>query len=109
MSLDMDIFWIAILAGLANWAFRALPTMLMTSQPTAGSILSKFLASTGPAAIATLFVGTILPEFYPEPRHILPLVLGVLATVLAFLPHKSVVVATLSGSVVYGFAYWFTM
>ncbi len=109
MTMDMDIFWLSLLVGLANWAFRALPTLLMTSQPTSGSILSKFLAATGPAAIATLFVGTVLPELYPEPKHILPLVLGVAATVLAFLPVRSVVMSTLTGSVVYGFAYWFTM
>ena len=100
--MNTDLIWIAVLAGAATWAFRALPTILMTSEARAGGLLSKFLASTGPAAIATLFVASILPEIYPAPRDILPLIGGVAAVVLAFLPNRSVVLATLAGAIAYG-------
>lgn len=92
----------AVLAGGANWAFRALPTMLMKRAPQPGGLLAGFLAATGPAAIATLVVASALPQLYPAPRDVLPLVAGTLATVLAFMPQRSVVAATMSGAVAYG-------
>src|SRR5699024_8834179 len=78
------IFLMAVLTGVATWAFRALPTMLMRSEPKPGGLLARFLAATGPAAIATLFVASILPQLMPVPRDVLPLVAGVAATVAAF-------------------------
>lgn len=96
------IFLMAVLTGVATWAFRALPTMLMRSEPKPGGLLARFLAATGPAAIATLFVASILPQLMPVPRDVLPLVAGVAATVAAFLPRHSVIVATVTGAVVYG-------
>lgn len=92
----------AVLTGAATWVFRALPTMLMRSEPKPGGLLARFLAATGPAAIATLFVASILPQLMPVPRDVLPLVAGVAATVAAFLPRLSVIVATVTGAVVYG-------
>ena len=96
------LFLMAALAGVANWAFRAVPTLLSRREPRPGGVLAGFLAATGPAAIATLCVAPVLPQLYPAPRDVLPLVAGVLATVLAFLPRKSVVMATLAGAVGYG-------
>lgn len=96
------LFLMALLTGLATWAFRALPTMLMTSEPKPGGLLARFLAATGPAAIATLFVASVAPQLIPVPRDLLPLAAGVLATVLAFVPRHSVIVATLAGAVAYG-------
>lgn len=96
------LFLMALLTGLATWAFRALPTMLMTSEPKVGGLLARFLAATGPAAIATLFMASIAPQLVPVPRDLLPLAAGTLATVLAFLPRRSVIVATLAGALAYG-------
>lgn len=100
--MNTDLIWVAVLAGAANWAFRALPTMLMKSDTRPGGILGKFLASTGPAAIATLFVASVLPQLYPTPTQLLPLIGGTLATVLAFLPRRSIVAGTMAGAVAYG-------
>lgn len=95
----------AVLAGAANWAFRALPTMLMRREARPGGAAARFLAATGPAAMATLFVAALLPELHPAPRAPLPLMAGMAACVLAFLPRRSVVGATLSGALAYGLVF----
>ena len=104
--MNTDLVVLAALAGAANWAFRALPTMLLKTEPKPGGTMARFLAATGPAAIATLFVASILPEVYPQQKNLIPLLAGVAATVLAFLPRRSVVVATLAGALAYGLAFW---
>ncbi|THD81466.1 hypothetical protein E7811_16240 [Aliigemmobacter aestuarii] len=95
----------AVLAGAANWAFRALPTILMRREARPGGLAARFLAATGPAAMATLFVAALLPELAPAPKAPVPLLAGLAATVLAFLPRRSVVAATLSGALAYGLAF----
>lgn len=104
MSADLVI--LALLAGAANWAFRALPVLLMKREARPGGVAARFLASTGPAAIATLFVASVLPQLWPVPRGLWPLAAGVAATVLAFLPRRSVVAGTLCGAAGYAAAFW---
>ncbi|NGM45180.1 hypothetical protein G5B31_06480 [Rhodobacter sp. SGA-6-6] len=104
MSADLVI--LALLAGAANWAFRALPVLLMKREARPGGVAARFLASTGPAAIATLFVASVLPQLWPVPRDLWPLAAGVAATVLAFLPRRSVVAGTLCGAAGYAAAFW---
>lgn len=58
--------------GVANWCFRALPIMARAGRATAGGWLGRFLASTGPAAIGTLFVAAILPSLTLDLRLLLP-------------------------------------
>ncbi len=106
--MNPDLLLMAALAGLANWGFRALPVLLMRGEARPGGLMAGFLASTGPAAIATLFVASVLPRLWPERSDLVPLSVGVLITVLAFLPRRSVVVATLAGSVGYGIAFALT-
>lgn len=96
----------AALAGAANWAFRALPTILMRREPKAGGVAARFLAATGPAAIATLFVASVLPQVWPVPRDLMPLGVGTVATVLAFWPRRSVAMGTLTGAAAYAAAFW---
>lgn len=96
----------AVLAGVANWAFRALPTLLLKSEPRPGGLSARFLAATGPAAIATLFVASVFPQIWPAPHDVFPLVVGTLATVVSFLPRKSVVAGTLTGALAYGVTVW---
>ncbi len=96
----------ALLAGSANWAFRALPTLLLRRELHPERLAARFLAATGPAAIATLFVASVLPQLWPVPREMLPLAAGTLATVLAFWPRRSVVAGTLTGAAAYAAAVW---
>lgn len=103
--MNTDLIIMAVLAGLANWGFRALPTLMLRQDPRPGGLFAGFLAATGPAAIATLFVASVLGMIGPSAEQLIPLAMGVLATVLAFLPKRSVVSATLAGSAAYGMAF----
>ncbi len=100
-----DLVLIAVLAGAANWGFRALPILWMRRDAPPGGLMARFLAATGPAAIATLFVASVLPQLHPAPRDLIPLAAGTLATLAAFLPRRSVVAATLAGAAAYGGAF----
>ncbi|MEZ5796912.1 MAG: AzlD domain-containing protein [Paracoccaceae bacterium] len=102
--MKLELVALALMVGAATWGFRALPVLLMRREARPGGWVARFLAATGPAAIATLFVASVLPQLYPAPREVVALALGVAATVLGFLPRRSVVTGTLCGAVVYGLA-----
>ncbi|WP_431300882.1 AzlD domain-containing protein [Tabrizicola sp. BL-A-41-H6] len=100
--MNTDLLIVALLAGLANYAFRVLPTRMgSTSLPQTGP-LARFLAATGPAAIATLFVASILPSLSLVPRDMATLAIGTASVIGVYLASRSVVAATLAGSVAYG-------
>lgn len=101
-----DLVLMAVLAGAANWAFRALPTILMRKEPQPGGLAARFLAATGPAAIATLFAASVLPQIWPAPRETLPLLAGIAATIAAFWPRRSIVAGTLTGAAAYAVVFW---
>ena len=74
--MNTDLLVVAVLAGLANYAFRVFPTRMgSTALPQTGP-LARFLAATGPAAIATLFVASILPALSFVPRDMAILAIG---------------------------------
>jgi hypothetical protein len=104
--MSWDLVLLALMAGSANWAFRALPVLLMRGEARPGGVAARFLAATGPAAIATLFVASVLPQLWPVPRDLLPLGAGVAATLAGFWPRRSVVAGTLVGALGYGCAVW---
>lgn len=70
-------------------------------------MLARFLASTGPAAIATLFVASVLPVVQAGGLPV-PLIVGTVAVVGVFAWRKSVVLATLLGAGAYGVAFALT-
>ena len=100
----LEILTLALIVGACTWAFRFFPTKADLSTIKPDGILARFLASTGPAAIATLFVASSLPMV--KGGVPLPLACGTLAVLLAYGVLRSVVVATLAGSVAYGLAVW---
>lgn len=106
--MNWDLVLLAAMAGAANWAFRALPVLLMRGEARPGGVVARFLAATGPAAIATLFIASVLPQLWPAPRDLMPLAAGVLATVAGFWPRRSVVAGTLAGAAAYALAVWMT-
>lgn len=101
-----ELLAVALMAGAANWAFRVLPTMARTDRLPKGGWLERFLAATGPAAIATLFVAAILPAVAGP--AMLPLVAGIGAVLVVFRASLSVVLATLAGALAHGLAVWLT-
>jgi len=104
--MNPDLLTVALMAGAANWAFRALPILLRTDRMAAGGWLERFLSATGPAAIATLFVASVLPALIPELLRILPVITGTLAVLGAWLASRSVVAATLAGAISHGATVW---
>jgi branched-subunit amino acid transport protein len=104
--MNWELLAVALLAGAANWAFRVLPTLAPTNRLTPGGWLERFLAATGPAAIGTLFVASILPLLSTGATQLLPVVAGTLAVLGIFAMNRSVVAATLAGAVVHGATVW---
>ena len=104
--MNLDLLTVALLAGAANWAFRALPVILRSDRMAASGWLERFLSATGPAAIATLFVAAILPALSPDLRALVPVVAGTLAVVAVYVLRRSVVLATLAGALLHGLAVW---
>ena len=95
--MSWSLLMVALMAGVANWCFRALPILARTGRTTAGGWLGRFLSSTGPAAIGTLFVAAILPALTPDTAKLLPLITGTLA-VLGVYPGPVLDLATLAGT-----------
>lgn len=99
-----EILALALIVGTCTWAFRFFPTKADLSGIKPDGILARFLASTGPAAIATLFVASALPMLRGGVP--LPLMIGTAAVLAMFAATRSVVMATLAGAVGYGLAVW---
>lgn len=98
--ISLKVLALALIVGAANWAFRVLPVLMGRSRGPGGGRLARFLGATGPAAIATLFVASVLPLVGAGPS--LPLVAGIAAVGGVFATTRSVVGATLAGAVAFG-------
>jgi branched-subunit amino acid transport protein len=104
--MNTELLMVALIAGAANWIFRVLPTLARTDRLAPGGWLERFLAATGPAAIATLFVASILPMLTAGIGTPVPVASGILAVGAVFLGTRSVVAATLAGAVAHGLVVW---
>jgi branched-subunit amino acid transport protein len=104
--MNWDLLTVAVLAGAANWAFRALPVITRSDRMAVGGWLERFLSATGPAAIATLFVAAILPSLTPDLRALMPVIAGTLAVLGVYVLRRSVVLATLAGALAHGLTVW---
>lgn len=104
--MSWELLTVALIAGAANWAFRALPILLHADRMAAGGRLGRFLSATGPAAIATLFVASILPSLSLDLPRLLPVVTGTLAVLATWFARRSVVLATLAGAAAHGLTVW---
>lgn len=102
----LEILTLALIVGACTWAFRFFPTKADLSGIKPDGVLARFLASTGPAAIATLFVASLLPMVQGGLPLPLPLLIGTASVLAVFAAIRSVVLATLAGSVGYGLAVW---
>ncbi|MGB8815164.1 MAG: AzlD domain-containing protein [Paracoccaceae bacterium] len=100
--MSADLLTMALIVGVFTWAFRFLPTRIDLSGLPADGILARFLAATGPAAIATLVAASALPMVMGKAAQWGPLAFGVAAVLAVYFWRKSVVQATMAGSVIYG-------
>lgn len=94
-----EVLVLALIVGFANYAFRYGPLRFGLGDGRATGPMAWFLAATGPAAIATLVMASVLPM---AGRDLVPLLAGVAAVLAVWAWRRSVVLATLAGSVVYG-------
>ncbi len=94
----VEVLVLALLVGLANYGFRYGPVAARLGDGQAGR-MARFLAATGPAAIATLVVASVLP-LVGQDRW--PLLAGIGAVLALWVWRRSVVLATLAGAVAYG-------
>ena len=97
-----DLLTMALIVGVFTWAFRFLPTRLDLTKLHPDGHLVRFLAATGPAAIATLVVASVWPMVAVSQGKMVPLAVGVATVVVVFRWRRSVVAATLAGSLAYG-------
>lgn len=95
----IEVLALALIVGFANYAFRYGPVRFGLGEGRAAGPMARFLAATGPAAIATLVTASVLPM---AGAAALPLLAGVVAVLALWAWRRSVVLATLAGSVAYG-------
>lgn len=103
--MNPDLLMMALIVGVFTWAFRFVPTKLDISGLPPDGLLSRFLAATGPAAIATLVAASIWPMVSVNRAEAVPLITGVLVVLAVFGWRRSVVQATMAGAVAYGAAF----
>lgn len=102
-----DVLILCLIVGLCTWAFRVLPARLNLGDLPPQGFRARFLAATGPAAIATLFTASVLPTLTSaQAGTALPLMAGTGTVLAAFVASRSVVGATLAGAAGYGTAFW---
>lgn len=99
-----EILTLALIVGACTWAFRFFPTRADLSALPQDGWLARFLAATGPAAIATLFTASALPMV--QGGLPVPLALGTGAVLAVFALTRSAVGATMAGSAGYGLGVW---
>ena len=97
-----DVLTLALIVGAFTWAFRYLPLRADLTDLNPKGPLARFLAATGPAAIATLFVAEVIALLPAPLASQSSLVIGTLTVVSVFAWRRSVVLATLAGSAAYG-------
>lgn len=100
-----EILTLALMVGAANWVFRYAPLRLSRGLGQGTGPLARFLAATGPAAIATLVVASMLPMVSADPAQTIPPVAGIAAILGLWQWRRSVVVSTLGGSLAYAIAF----
>ena len=99
-----DVLELALIAGVLTYLWRYLPLRANFSDMAPYGILARFLAATGPAAIATLFVAAMLPLLQPPLAQHGQVAAGVLGVLAAYAWRRSVVFATLGGAFACGAA-----
>ncbi|MDP3193634.1 AzlD domain-containing protein [Tabrizicola sp.] len=104
--MNWELLTVVALAGAANWVFRALPILARADRMAVGGWLGRFLSSTGPAAIATLFVASILPALSPDLARLAPALIGTVAVLATWVACRSVVLATIAGAIAHGLTVW---
>lgn len=97
-----EVLVLVLIVGAFTWAFRYFPLRATQGDIRPDGLLGRFLAATGPAAIAALFVAEVMPFVQMPVTQQLPLAMGIAAVVAVFAWRRSVVLATIAGSFAFG-------
>ena len=97
-----DAIVLSLIVGAFTWGFRYLPLRLGLQNLAPGGVVGRFLAATGPAAIATLFAAEILPHLAVIDARTVATAAGLAAVLTVFFWRRSAVLATIAGAVAYG-------
>lgn len=97
----VEILMLALMVGAANWVFRYGPLRLSRGLGQGDGPLPRFLAATGPAAIATLVIASVWPLLQAGPREMVQTLAGIAAILALWLWRRSVMLSTLGGSAAY--------
>lgn len=100
----LDVLELALIAGVLTYLWRYLPLRADLGGLAPDGALARFLAATGPSAIATLFVAEMLPLLHVSTVGQERAAIGVLTVLLAYRWRSSVVFATLTGALACGVA-----
>lgn len=103
-----EVLTLALAVGALTWAFRYLPMRTGLHAVRPDTVIGRFLAATGPAAIATLLAAELLPYLWVALTGQVPLVAGIAAVLAVFRWQRAVVPATLAGSALFGLATFLT-
>jgi len=103
--MNTELLIVTILVGLGTWLLRFLPTRFLRGSGDPDAPLSRFLSATGPAAIAALYVGSVLPMVSTDLGALAPLIVGSIAVVALYGWRRDISVATVGGAVVYGLVF----
>ncbi len=97
-----ELLTLALIVGAFTYAFRFLPTRADLTRLGERGPLSRFLSSTGPAAISTLFTASIFPSLSGTWAANAPVFAGIIAVLATTWASRSVVLSALAGSAAYG-------
>lgn len=100
-----DLIILAVIVGIGTYLFRLLPTRFGARMPGGDGIWSRFIGATGPAAIATLFIASILPLVQAQTLTLVCTLIGSAMVLAVYFWRRNVVLATLTGAVAYGLIY----
>lgn len=99
-----EVLILALIVGGCTWALRYFPLRIDLARIPSQGPWGRFLAATGPAAIATLFVAEVLPYLAHPMAEQIPLGCGVLAVIAVYAVARSAVMATVAGALAFGVA-----
>jgi len=106
--MSTDVILVCLLVGVVNYLFRYLP-LRIGARRTSGGLksgpLSRVLDSIGIASICALLVVSGAPDVMRDPQRLLPSLAGFVLLTLIFWRTKSIIIATLTGAVVYGLVF----
>ncbi|MDF1896766.1 L-valine transporter subunit YgaH [Rahnella contaminans] len=106
--MSTNVILVCLLVGAVNYLFRYLP-LRMGARQKSGTLksgpLSRVLDSIGIASICALLVVSSTPEILRDQQKLLPSLAGFVVLAIIFWRTKSIIMATLSGALVYGLAF----